>query len=62
MLSHQTMGDLDNTLNYEDLRRKAARRKVKSIVYELTCVPKNKKICGDYNCPLKTKWKNKLVL
>jgi len=56
------LGDIYNTLDFEELRRKAVKKKVKNLVVPLKCVGKGKKLCSDANCFLKEKWKNKLVL
>jgi hypothetical protein len=45
-----------------ELKRKAEGKKIKNIVQQFSCVQKSRKICGDPLCPLKQKWKSKLVL
>lgn len=62
MIPNFRIGVHESSLNFEELRRRAAFRNVKNIVVELTCVQKTKKICTDPICSLKQKWKSKLVL
>lgn len=51
-----------NTLDFEELRRKAIRKKIKTIVSYPPCAQNHKKICSDNNCTQKQKWKNKLMI